>query len=138
MIKPCVSVNERGARSNDERACVLLVEDDASLLRAVARVLEFDGFAVLPAATARSACAQAREHAGAIRVIVTDLSLPDRSATELASDLTRACPSTPILFMSGAPAQSSDLPELAVPVQFLPKPFSPGDLEAALHALHVL
>jgi DNA-binding response OmpR family regulator len=137
MIKPHVSVNERGARANDERACVLLVEDDASLLRAVARVLEFDGFSVLPAATARSACAQAREHAGAIRVIVTDISLPDRSATELASDLTRACPSTPILFMSGSP-QGSDLPALTVPVQFLSKPFSPADLEAALHALHVI
>jgi len=25
-----------------------------------------------------------------------------------------------------------------VPTQFLPKPFSPGDLQAALHALHVI
>jgi hypothetical protein len=36
------------------------------------------------------------------------------------------------------PAQGGELPPLSVPTQFLSKPFSPGDLKAALHALHVI
>jgi DNA-binding response OmpR family regulator len=127
MVKP----------SSNARPCVLLVEDDPRLLRALVRVLEFDGFAVLCAADARSAQVQAREHAGEINVIVTDMLLPDQPAIGLANELSRACPSVPIVFMSGSLAQAMELPLLSVPTQFLSKPFSPDDLKAALHALHV-
>lgn len=120
------------------RRGVLLIEDDLRLLRALARVLEFDGFRVLTATDARSASALAREHGANIHVIVTDIMLPDASATELAAELAGACPGAPILFMSGAPTEGAILPELAVPTAFLPKPFSPQDLKYALRGLKVL
>ena len=120
------------------RRGVLLIEDDVRLLRALARVLEFDGFHVLTATDARSASELAREHGSAIHAIVTDIMLPDASATELASELARTCRGAPILFMSGAPTEGAVLPALGVPTAFLPKPFSPQDLKSALRALKVL
>ena len=120
------------------RRGVLLIEDDLRLLRALARVLEFDGFRVLTATDARSASALAREHGAHINVIVTDIMLPDASATELAVELAVTCPGAPILFMSGAPTEGAILPALSVPTAFLPKPFSPQDLKSALRGLKVL
>jgi hypothetical protein len=138
MVKPSAPGGERELIAGAARPCVLLVEDDAQLLRALVRVLEYDGFAVLSAPDARSAHVQAREHANEISVIVTDVLLPDQPAAELANELARECPSVPILFMSGSLAQVLDLPRLSVRTQFLPKPFSPSDLQAALHALDVV
>ena len=138
MVKLSAPCRVREPNAGAARRCVLLVEDNARLLRALARVLEFDGFTVLSATDARSAQAQAREHACEISVIVTDMLLPDQPARELARQLSVACPSAPILFMSGSLAQAADLPLLSVPTQFLRKPFSPADLTAALHALHVM
>ena len=116
---------------------VLLIEDDVRLLRALSRVLEFDGFRVFTATDARSASELAHEHGNAIQVVVTDIMLPDASATELAIELARSC-RAPILFMSGAPTEGAVLPALNVPTAFLPKPFSPHDLKNALRELKVL
>ncbi|HMI90694.1 MAG TPA: response regulator [Polyangiales bacterium] len=126
-----------GRQTSTSKRCVLLIEDDARLLRALARVLEFDGFRVLLAADARSARAAAREHGGEVGLIVTDIILPDASAIEVARELASACAGAPILFMSGSPTQGGSLPALGVPTAFLPKPFSPLDLKAALRALKV-
>jgi DNA-binding response OmpR family regulator len=131
------------ARGGDREAgatprCVLLIEDDARLLRALARVLEFDGFRVLLAADAKGARSAAREHGPEIALIITDIILPDASAIQLASELASACASAPILFMSGSPTQGGSLPQIGMPTAFLPKPFSPQDLKVALRALKVL
>src|SRR5689334_8809006 len=92
----------------DTRRRVLLIEDDPRLLRALSRVLQFDGFEVLIASDARSAQQLAQEHGAEIRVIVTDILLPDASATELAAELAKSCGQVPILFMSGSPTQGAE------------------------------
>jgi two-component system, OmpR family, response regulator MprA len=127
-----------GRQTTSDKRCVLLIEDDARLLRALTRVLEFDGFRVLLAADARGARAAAHEHGAEVGLIVTDIILPDASAIELARELASACAGAPILFMSGSPTQGGSLPALGVPTAFLPKPFSPQDLKVALRALKVL
>jgi DNA-binding response OmpR family regulator len=135
---------DRGDASGSDRQttaaprCVLLIEDDPRLLRALARVLEFDGFRVLLAADARSARSAVHEHGPEIGLIITDIILPDASAIQLAGELARAGANAPILFMSGSPTQGGSLPEIGVPTAFLPKPFSPHDLKVALRALEVL
>jgi CheY-like chemotaxis protein len=117
---------------------VLLIEDDPRLLRALARVLEFDGFRVSLAADAQGARVIACEHGAEFALIITDIILPDASAIELARELACACAGAPILFMSGSPTQGGNLPAFGVPSAFLPKPFSPADLKLALRALKVL
>jgi CheY-like chemotaxis protein len=117
---------------------VLLIEDDPRLLRALARVLEFDGFRVSLAADAQGARVIACEHGAEVALIITDIILPDASAIELARELACACVGAPILFMSGSPTQGGNLPAFGVPTAFLPKPFSPADLKVALRALKVL
>jgi two-component system cell cycle sensor histidine kinase/response regulator CckA len=122
----------RGAPSG---RCVLLVEDDGRLVRALARVLEFDGHEVLVAGDADTARAFARERGASISVIVTDVLLPSGPIGELVTELMSECGHPPILFMSGALTHEGALPELSVRTHFLPKPFSPQELKAALRGL---
>lgn len=137
-VRPNAEAETGDRQASTGQRCVLLIEDDVRLLRALARVLAFDGFRVLLADDGQSARVTAREHGAEIGLIVTDIILPDASAIELASDLAGACPGAPILFMSGSPTQGGSLPQLGVPTAFLPKPFSPLDLKVALRTLNVL
>lgn len=124
-----------GRARSPSGCCVLLIEDDGQLVRALARVLEFDGHEVLVSSDADTARACARERGDSISVIVTDVLLPSGPIGELVIELMSACGHPPILFMSGALAQESPLPELSVRTHFLPKPFSPQELKAALRGL---
>jgi CheY-like chemotaxis protein len=102
---------------------VLLVEDDAAVRGAVARVLRRAGHGVREAATAAQAMERARE--GGIELLVTDVILPDRSGCDLVRDLRELSGAVlPVLYMTGyAPTV-----DLAPGDGLLPKPFTPERL----------
>ncbi|HSN13735.1 MAG TPA: response regulator, partial [Anaeromyxobacteraceae bacterium] len=108
---------------------LLLVEDDDSVRRAVRRVLERLGYRVLVAATPGDALRIAREHAGTIHLLVTDVVMPEMDGGELASRLRGERPGIALLFTSGYPAQlTSARGTLREGVTFLAKPFAADQL----------
>ena len=98
---------------------ILVVDDDASVLRVLTEVLALSG------ATVRSACsgAEAQRMAVALKtcdVILTDIVLPDVDGLELVGVLRRWHPTARVILMSGNLTDVSRPPGVAAMVQ---KPF---------------
>jgi DNA-binding response OmpR family regulator len=80
---------------------VLLVEDETALRTLVRRVLEKHGYKVLEASTADAASGLARDHAGPIHLLLTDVVLPGAGGRQLADELLVLRTELRVLFMSG-------------------------------------
>jgi PAS domain S-box-containing protein len=106
---------------------VLLVEDELSLRDAIAAQLEASGFTVLRAQEGNHALALAREHEGAIDLLITDIVMPRMRGQELAQQLQAMHPETRVLYMSG---YADDLGTGSVDSQFfIEKPFRFSDIQ---------
>lgn len=114
---------------------VLLIEDDDMLRDVVCVALQQVGYQVLAARDGVEALAIAKTRGSEIQYIITDISLPGPSGTQLAAGLLQHCARTPILFVSGWSGPDPAMPDLDVPTAFLPKPFSSRDLLRALDRL---
>ena len=79
---------------------ILLVEDDSSCRIATAMVLEYLGHSVEAVASGDEALAHFDQ--GLHQIVVTDLVMPGLSGRELAAELKRRSPATPIVVYSGA------------------------------------
>lgn len=104
---------------------VLVVEDDLSILNVEKKMLEELGYRVLAAGTPAEALMLAREHAGELRLVVTDVVMPEMNGRELATLLQSLYPGIKILFMSGYTADViAHRGVLDQGVNFIQKPFS--------------
>ncbi len=107
---------------------VLLVEDEAGLLKLARMILERLGYTVLTAGTPRKALDLAREH-GEIDLLMTDVMMPEMNGRELARRLRETRPSLRCLFMSGYTADIiANRGKLEEGVHFIQKPFSLREL----------
>jgi two-component system, cell cycle sensor histidine kinase and response regulator CckA len=107
-------------------ATILLAEDDPGVRAVTRAALEDHGHTVVEAASAEEALARARDHAGPIDLLLTDVVMPGTSGRELAD---RLAPDLKVLYMSGYTddaAAYQDIIEAGVP--FLQKPFTPEQL----------
>ncbi len=104
---------------------ILLVEDEAALLRLTAKMLDGLGYTILTSEDPRDALKLAEAYPGAIDLLVTDVTMPGMNGFELWKQLKAVRPALRCLFMSGysaaAIAQHSDL---GATLDLLPKPFS--------------
>jgi two-component system cell cycle sensor histidine kinase/response regulator CckA len=112
---------------------VLLVEDIDGVRDILRNLLEIHEFEVIPAPSAEDAVELAKKHR--FDILLTDVALPGRSGPELARDIRRMYPGTPVLFMSGHPANSIDPLDLDDARGFLQKPFSAATLVQRLNDL---
>jgi len=110
---------------------ILLVEDEPSVLAMATKILLRQGYTVLAANSPGDALRLAREHAGEIALLLTDVVMPEMSGRELAESLTRLNPRLKRLFMSG---YTSDIIAhhgvIDEGVHFIQKPFTMNDLAA--------
>jgi CheY-like chemotaxis protein len=108
---------------------ILLVEDEPAILQMTTRMLEGLGYTVLAATTPAEAIRLAQEHTGNIRLLMTDVVMPEMNGWDLAEKLLSLDPHLKSLFMSGYTADiighHGILDETA---HFLQKPFSTKDL----------
>jgi two-component system cell cycle sensor histidine kinase/response regulator CckA len=116
---------------------VLLVEDEPSLRHLAAGVLEAQGYNVLRASNGQDALRVAREHKGPpIRLVVTDIVMPQMGGKVMAEWLKTTYPDLKILFTSGytddAIAQHG---ALEPGVAFLPKPYTSVILARKVRAM---
>jgi signal transduction histidine kinase/CheY-like chemotaxis protein len=101
---------------------VLLVEDEASVRRLVARMLREAGYQVIEAPDGAEALRLGRQQIETVTALVTDLDMPRLSGVDLARRLARERPDLPVLFISGlAPQSADDMPSGS---GFLGKPFT--------------
>ena len=108
---------------------ILLCEDDAPVRELITQSLQAAGYTVLAAGTGGEGLEVARNHAGAVDLLITDVIMPDMNGRALAERLAAMRPDLPTLFISGYTsnviAQHGVLEE---GVEFLEKPFTRQDL----------
>jgi CheY-like chemotaxis protein len=110
---------------------ILLAEDEPAILKLTTRMLEHQGYTVLAASTPGEAIRLAREHAGEIPLLITDVVMPEMNGRDLAKNLLSLYPHLKRLFMSGYTADViAHHGVLDASVNFIQKPFSKQDLAA--------
>ena len=108
---------------------ILLVEDEAPLLEVTQRIQEKRGYKVAAASTPGQALQLAREHAGTIDLLITDVVMPEMNGLDLAKNFLSLYPLARCLFMSGYTADViAHQGVLDESVSFIQKPFSAKDL----------
>ena len=108
---------------------LLLVEDDEVMLTLVKKMLENLGYSVLTASVPGDAMALARESAGGIDLLITDVVMPEMNGRDLANALQALYPDLRLIFMSGYTANViAHRGVLDEGVNFIAKPFSKKDL----------
>jgi two-component system, cell cycle sensor histidine kinase and response regulator CckA len=116
---------------------ILLVEDETVILELNSRMLERLGYQVLATSSATEAILLAREHQDQLRLLLTDIIMPEMNGHDLAKAVWRITPELKCLFMSGYTAnvisRQGFLPE---GINFLQKPFMKSDLARKLR--HIL
>ena len=108
---------------------VLLVEDEAAILKVARAMLERLGYAVVTAGTPGEALRQAEAHAAEIRLLITDVIMPEMNGRDLVKRISRIAPGLRCLFISGYTANViAHRGVLEEGVRFLQKPFTLKDL----------
>ena len=114
---------------------ILVVEDEPGILKLTKRLLARHGYNVLAASTPVEALRLAKEHAGGIDLLMTDVVMPEMNGRDLAKRLLSLFPALKCVFMSGYTADViAHHGVLEDRVIFLHKPFSVEDLTAAVRA----
>jgi len=106
---------------------ILLVEDDASVRGLNARLLRAKGYTVIEASNGKEALGMVAQGAnGDIKLLLTDVIMPEMGGKELAQRFRATHPQTKVLFCSGYTQEAIDRGgELEPGTAFLQKPFTP-------------
>ncbi len=115
---------------------VLVAEDDATLRQLVNSVLSKAGYKVLLAESAPAAEEIAARHSGEIHLLLTDVVMPKASGRQLADQLRMVRPRTKVLWMSGYAEDIIVHHGMLDPdIDFIQKPFSPGELKLKIRSM---
>ena len=108
MVFPAASAPDRGrsadgtsAGADGHQEVVLLVEDEHAVRRVLRLMLEAHGYKVLEASTPAEACRIFDQQPQDIRLLVTDVVMPEMNGPALAQRLAAIQPRLVVLFMSG-------------------------------------
>ena len=113
------------------RETILLAEDEESLRRLTARILEHRGYEVIAAETATEAVSIAERNGRKIDLLLTDLVMPELSGSALAARVCELLPDVRVLFMSGYADEVVTRNGTLTPGSaFLEKPFNANELAA--------
>lgn len=125
---PSASLHLRG-----QGETILVAEDEPVVRQVTCRLLERLGYRVIEAAQGAEALRLAKDHPGAVDLLLTDVVMPYMNGRELADRLRALQPEMRVLFMSGLP--DDVILEHGVNeerIEFLAKPYTPGSLASAI------
>jgi two-component system cell cycle sensor histidine kinase/response regulator CckA len=121
-------------RREEPRVTILLAEDESSLRQMLGLVLQAAGYHLMIAEDGRQAVQLAREHAGRIDLLLSDIEMPGLTGPDLAQELLLTRPNLKVMLMSGC---MSALGVFEREWRFLQKPFAPirllEEIQIALH-----
>jgi CheY-like chemotaxis protein len=126
---PTSEADPRAARGET----VLLIDDEPEVRLALEAMLQVEGFDVVTAASGDAGLAQFAEAAGAIGLVLLDLSMPEMDGEEVLRRLRARDATVPVVVMSGHAAEKVMARFQAfAAVRFLQKPFTLASLQQAL------
>jgi two-component system cell cycle sensor histidine kinase/response regulator CckA len=116
---------------------LLLVEDESSVRHLACSILEGQGYNVLRANNGQEGLRVARECSGSpIRLVITDVIMPQMSGKVMAEWLKATYPDLKILFTSGYTDDAIAQHGVLEPgIAFLPKPYAPDTLARKVRAM---
>jgi PAS domain S-box-containing protein len=124
-----------GATGSDERTLymphggeetILFVEDEDSVRKVAAAILEEAGYTVLRAGDAQEAIRITEEHHGRIDLLLTDMVMPGMNGRDLAAQLVASHPGLKVLYTSGYSEHLTSTPVASgTPSNMMNKPFTP-------------
>ncbi len=114
-------------------AVVLIVEDEEQVRVLAEAIVQEAGHETLTAATAEQAVAMIGERPD-IDLLFTDIGLQQdlEAGLQLARDLVVRKPALPVLYTTGQGVTDGMRAMFTEPFGFLPKPYTPDDLKAAV------
>ena len=106
---------------------ILVVDDDAIVVKSCKRILEAEGFEVITVPSADDALATVKKYD--FDLLLIDVKMPKRDGMYLMREVKKDLPEIPIIVMSGYPTPETvaDVLKLGA-TQFIPKPFRPDEL----------
>ncbi|MDD5090414.1 MAG: ATP-binding protein [Candidatus Wallbacteria bacterium] len=107
------------------RETILLVEDEPGILETTALLLRREGYTVLTAGSPCEAVNHARVHSGAIRLLLSDVVMPEMNGRDLSARILSFQPGIKCLYMSGYNADILAHNGIIIDgINFIQKPFS--------------
>jgi DNA-binding NtrC family response regulator len=106
---------------------ILVVDDDAIVIKSCKRILEAEGFEVLTVPSADDALEKIKNYD--FDLLLMDVKMPKHDGMFLMREMKKHLPEIPIIVMSGYPTPETiaDVLRLGA-TQFIPKPFRPDEL----------
>jgi len=106
---------------------ILLIEDDHVIRELYSKIFGFNGYRVIEATDGEDGIEKFKEHRDEIRLLITDVMMPNRNGKETYEEITRIRDDVKVIFTSGF---NSELTRTLRDEGFnyLQKPFSPQDL----------
>lgn len=136
VVEPARAAGTVRSSSKPRSARILVVDDDATLRRALTRMLRLWGHEATPVASAEASLETLASTEGAFDALITDFAMPKMTGTALLDVVGARWPTLPGLLISGFTADEDVRSAVAASRRsFLGKPFSAEQLEAALAAL---
>lgn len=106
---------------------ILVVEDDPLILDFLCEILQDEGYAVAPQASADAASVYLEQHARQVQLLLTDITMPGTlNGADLANLFGDRWPEKPIMIMSGFETPESS--GVRHEVSFIKKPWALGQL----------
>jgi DNA-binding NtrC family response regulator len=122
--------------NTEQRARILLVDDEPALVKLMQTYLSRMGYTVDTSGDANGAFAAFEKATGDYDLMVADLTLPGMSGQDMALQLLEAKPALKVLLCSGYPIAVDALPaQVQGRVASLEKPFLPNMLAKAIEEL---
>ena len=116
--------------------CVLVVDDNESVLRLTQRILEWAGYRVLSADSGAGALELLEANGSQVHLLLADVVMHGMRGTELVEHVIKRWPLIKVLLMSGYPDGADHRRGvLESGVELIPKPFTPDQLAARVRAV---
>jgi two-component system cell cycle response regulator CpdR len=116
------------------QAAVLICDDDPAVRHLMARTLGKAGFQVAVASHPAHALELCSAIGAALRVLVTDLRMPEMNGIELARAVRGMVPDVAVVLVSGFPEEFADRVGTIGGAMLLAKPFHPAELAGLVAA----
>lgn len=111
---------------------ILVVDDDAIVVKSCKRILEAEGFEISAVSSADQALEAIKKYD--FDLLLIDVKMPKHDGFFLMREIKKEVPEMPVIIMSGYPTPETIAGVLkSGATQFIPKPFRPDELIKTVH-----